>query len=409
MNAFKRSRYFYLFLADQQILDLQSFLAGQLRFSLQPQLTAVSVIAETESVLTMAEMSLLVQVPADRWISGAELATNEIDGYLALATKGLLLSTSDEDPFSRFRQREEHLAATQWNPNAAFYHFKAKQPREIGIVDEDAVIDVESLATHSEESFAKFVARNGPPPPPFNVRRETEEAAEPLELPRGASEGSFYEVLRNRRTSRAFDATKPMDSRDLATILYYSFGCHGYAQLSKDVVAIKRTSPSGGCMHPIEVYPLVLNVAAITPGLYHYDAFRHALRRLKQPKADDLAGTAIGILGGQSFAGSAHVLLIMTARFERNFWKYRNSVKTYGVVLMDAGHLSQTCYLLCSHLRIGAFFSAAINAPLVEQLLELNGITEGAIGVFGCGQMVAVPEEDLGLDFRPFTPRKTTI
>ncbi|NJL27223.1 MAG: putative peptide maturation dehydrogenase [Thermoanaerobaculia bacterium] len=410
MPAFKRSRYFHVYLADQQILDLESFLTGHLRFSVQQQLTAVSALTETESALSVPELQGLGRVPSDRWVPLAELTSAGIEPATleGLAARGLLLSSSDAPPLPALRQREERLASAQWDATAAFYHFKAKQPGVIGVTDGHTVVDLEDVAAHSEENFSAFVEKNGPPPSAFHRRARVTAEAPIFELPLAIHQGEFFDALRGRRTARAFDATRPLSSEELATILYFTFGCHGYARLSKDVVAIKRTSPSGGCMHPIEVYPLVLNVEGLPTGLYHYDTFQHALRRLEQPETSDLAKLAVEILAGQSFAGSAHVLLLMTARFERNFWKYRNNAKTYSVVLIDAGHLSQTCYLLCSHLGLGAFFSAAINAPVVERLLVLDGVTEGAIGVLGCGRPVTTTE-DYGLEFKPFEPGKTEL
>ena len=79
------------------------------------------------------------------------------------------------------------------------------------------------------------------------------------------------------------------------------------------------------------------------------------------------------------------VLFVLTARFHRSFWKYRKHAKAYGVVLMDAGHLSQTLYLICTELGLGAFVSAAINDRNIEEHLGLDGVEEGAIAVLGCG------------------------
>jgi nitroreductase len=70
---------------------------------------------------------------------------------------------------------------------------------------------------------------------------------------------------------------------------------------------------------------------------------------------------------------------------------------------MDAGHLSQTFYLVCTDLGLGAFVTAAINEVDVERALGIDGFGEGAIAILGCG----VPgPRDWRLDpvFEPFQP-----
>jgi hypothetical protein len=47
---------------------------------------------------------------------------------------------------------------------------------------------------------------------------------------------------------------------------------------------------------------------------------------------------------GQEYLASAHVSFVLTARFERGYWKYRRRDVGYAALLMDAGHLSQTLY-----------------------------------------------------------------
>ncbi len=97
----------------------------------------------------------------------------------------------------------------------------------------------------------------------------------------------------------------------------------------------------------------------------------------------------------------------MTSRFYRNFWKYRKHQKAYGVLLMDAAHLSQTFYLVCTELGLGSFITAAINSTNIEQKLGLDGFIEGAIAICGCGKPIQKNVIDPG--FRPYIPRETEL
>ena len=173
-------------------------------------------------------------------------------------------------------------------------------------------------------------------------------------------------------------------------------------------MGLHKTSPSGGALHPVEAYTLVLNVEGVKPGLYHYDVGRHELgliRRMDRGEAEDLAER---FTLGQKYFRSAHVLFILTGRFDRSFWKYRSDPKAYKVVHLDARHLSQTLYLVCAAIGLGAFFTGAVNDLNIEEALEIDGLEQGVIGIAGCGRpWQGTPA--LRLDPQPYVPRETEI
>jgi SagB-type dehydrogenase family enzyme len=118
--------------------------------------------------------------------------------------------------------------------------------------------------------------------------------------------------------------------------------------------------------------------------------------------SEEARDLAVGISAGQSYVGRMHVVVILTARFFRNQWKYRRNLHTYRVSIMDAAHLSQTFYLTATELGLGAFFSAAINAPMIEESLSINGYEEGALGLCGCGIKAGQGRGELPFD--PYLP-----
>ena len=246
---------------------------------------------------------------------------------------------------------------------------------------------------------------HGPAPPHFHRRSDRHSE---LELPLPEDEGPLVKLLHRRRTTRLFDTEQAMSLEHLAQITYHTYGCHGLAPLAPGVSGMRKTSPSGGALHPIEVYPLVVHVAGIEPGLYHYGVERHALDLLTPLEAADARRLADRFTSGQTYYASGHVLFILTARFERSFWKYRRSAKAYKVIQLDAGHLSQTLYLLATDLGLGAFFTGAVNDCDVEEALGIDGVREGVVGISGCGPALD-PGADLGLQVRPYRPRETEI
>ena len=88
-------------------------------------------------------------------------------------------------------------------------------------------------------------------------------------------------------------------------------------------MCIKRTSPSGGGLHPITAYPIIANVEGIAPGVYHYNAGDHSLALVSSLTTDEAHELATAFMSGQSYFGSAHVSFVLAARFYRNHWKYR--------------------------------------------------------------------------------------
>jgi SagB-type dehydrogenase family enzyme len=227
-------------------------------------------------------------------------------------------------------------------------------------------------------------------------------------LPIIKREGDLYEILLKRKTTRTFNAHAPMTLEELSVILYYVYGCHGYSPAILDIIGLKRTSPSGGGLHPTEVYPLVINVDGVHPGLYHYNMENHALEMIASLNHNEASELANEFTAGQSYPRWAGALFIMTARFYRNFWKYRKHQKTYSVLFMDAAHLSQTFYSVCTELGLGAFVSAAISSVNIEERLRLDGFREGAIAICGCGKPL---DENFNLEpkFFPYTPREMTL
>ena len=78
-------------------------------------------------------------------------------------------------------------------------------------------------------------------------------------------------------------------------------------------------------------------------------------------------------------------------------------------MLMDAAHLSQTLYLVCTELGLGAFVTGAINNQDIDEHLHVDGFGEGSIAVLGCGHLAAARRRDLEPEFVPYVPRVTLI
>jgi putative peptide maturation dehydrogenase len=270
-----------------------------------------------------------------------------------------------------------------------------------GSSDESSDRTYFQMMTQLSEQLRAVEHQFGPAPPHFY---EVSNAKDRRELPLPEQEGPLFDLLRRRKTVRLFDPDNPMTETELSTVLYFTFGCHGIAALTEGLVALRKTSPSGGALHPIEAYPVILNVRGWTPGLYHYNVQNHRMDLLRGLERPDGVRLVSKFTGGQSYFATAHVVFILTARFQRNFWKYRRAPRSFRVIQLDAGHLSQTMYLVCTAIGLGAFFTAAINDINIEEELGIEAVEQGVVGILGCGRTVST--YPLTFETIPYVPRE---
>jgi putative peptide maturation dehydrogenase len=195
----------------------------------------------------------------------------------------------------------------------------------------------------------------------------------------------FDELLAQRKTCRNFDGAAQLAAADLATMLHRVWGAIGTLELAPGAVAVKKNSPAGGGLHAVEAYLLVQRAEGLQPGFYHYLSLEHSLEPMELMTAEEAAAHAHRFVAGQNWFENVPVMVIMTARFDRLFWKYRRHTKAWRVVHLDVGHLSQTMYLSAADLGLGAFVTAAINDREVEKALKLRPMQEGAIAIVGFG------------------------
>ncbi len=396
MPRVRRTAYVLFHCQDQASPDLAQLLRGVAALVRRPQLYAISILTGAAHPIATEQIELVCSLPADRWVEAEAL---DDDTIRDLARKGVILSDEDVEELVALRARDELLASTGWNLYGALYHFMTRwSGLDFG---PGAEAELQAL---TPESIAGLVAAQGRPPDPFH---EVERPLAVRELPLVRPEGGLYRALAERKTSRAFDQAQPLTLEQLAVVLDQVWGCHGIGTIVDDLYVLKRTSPSGGGLHPVEVYPLVTNVEGVEPGLYHYRSRDHALELVKALEADEARALATRFVTGQWYFGAAQVSLVMTARFGRNHWKYWKHQKAYAAMLMDAAHLSQSLYLVAAELGLGAFVTAAINTADIEASLGLDGVSEGVLAVAGCG--VGLPETPLEPRFSPYVPRETVL
>jgi putative peptide maturation dehydrogenase len=324
--------------------------------------------------VTLAQLAVLAACDKEQpaALDGLIEAHDERD-VRALVDAGLLLPV-EADPQDDRAARDATMRDVAWWPPAAI----AQAHGGWDGIDIQARNEV-GLMLSSEQMVEAFGT-----PPRHEYRRA--DATLALAPPRRRE---FDALLAQRKTCRNFDPDAEVSAADLATMLHRVWGAIGTLELAPGAIAVKKNSPAGGGLHAVEAYVLVQRAEGLAPGLYHYLALEHALEPLRSLTKEEAADFAHRFVAGQNWFANVPVMVVMTARFDRLFWKYRRHTKAWRVVHLDVGHLSQTMYLSAADLGLGAFVTAAINDRLVEPTLGLKPMQEGAIAIVGFGPRAA--------------------
>lgn len=316
-----------------------------------------------------SEMALLGTLSPHQWVSSEKTKPYPRELVFGLLQKGLLVS--DGRTHAIHRQRDESLRSTHWWPAAALMQ---RLSRWSGL-DSAAAMETGGMAT-----AADLREKMGPPPTDSHSLTEPSNRV-PLARQPG---GDFDALLARRATCRNFDQTRPVSAAGLSHMLQRVLMAQAVVRVADDARFLKKNVPSGGGLHPTEAYLIVQNVDGIAPGIYHYHAADHALEPMAIDHAS-LSELARQALAGQHWFSDAPVMLVLTTRFARSFWKYRRHAKAYRATILDIGHISQTLYLSATELGMGAFVTSAINEMDIETWLGLDPMEEGVMAICGFG------------------------
>jgi putative peptide maturation dehydrogenase len=356
-------------------LDIAGLFSGAQAVRRRVRMVALAPHAGEEIDLDEAEVAALGRVGDTEWIAREALAASVPENVVdRLVAKGLFIGDGEAD--APMRERDETVRAVHWKPLSAVAHAFSRW-HEAG-VDEDVRIT-------RHRTLTELIAESGPPPPHV-TSRVAPERRQPLPAPRTTE---IDTILARRATCRNFDTEGTLDLARFGDVLKRVVGCQAEVEILPGTKALKKAHPSGGSLHPLEAYLVVQRVDGVAPGLYHYHVTTHALEPVATPDPAALRDFAMRSVAGQDFFADAHALVILTARFERTFWKYRSHPKAYRAIVLEAGHVSQNLYLAAAELQMGAFVTAAINEVDIEEMLGLDALRESPIAVLGFGPRAA--------------------
>jgi SagB-type dehydrogenase family enzyme len=194
---------------------------------------------------------------------------------------------------------------------------------------------------------------------------------------------SLWEAMEQRRSVRRY-AEKPITLNQLSTMIFFSYGEVAELNCGTYTVGL-RASPSAGALYPLDIYPLVLRVEGLEPGLYHYNVPDHALELLKTLKESNLSESLLTHIqpGDNHWIADASILFLITATFRRNQMKYGE--RGYRAILLDIGHLAQNTLLAATGLNLSSCPILGFCDDPINDLIGVDGVEESIMYVISIG------------------------
>jgi putative peptide maturation dehydrogenase len=377
-----------LFLEPREDLDIDwtSLFAGEGALGATMRWVALAPHLGEEVEVTLPEMAALGGIGFTLWQDRADCEERHGAEQVArLLQAGLLIGDdADDADGAAFRERDETLRSQHWRPLSAAAHMFSRWG------------DMRVDKGMQFPSFEELVDSYGTPPGPA-IERCADGQAIMLPPPERAR---LDDTLFQRYTGRNFDGAAVLPMATASRLLQRAFGSQGEREMAPDAFVLKKLSPSAGGLHPTEVYVMAQRVEGVAPGLYHYHPVRHALEPLAAMDTAQTAELAMRMVADQDWFVDAPMMIVLAARVERNFWKYRNHAKAYRALLLDAGHLSQTFYLLATEAGMPAFVTAAVNEVDIERALGLDPLKDMVVAVCGCG-MASGAQDTVEMRYQP--------
>jgi SagB-type dehydrogenase family enzyme len=246
-----------------------------------------------------------------------------------------------------------------WNPAVGFFH---SATRNVTFASLEA-----SRARQHEHAAAwpgcRYVPSN----------------ATPRRLPWPHTRSAVSRILLERRSWRRFTHGM-IRLQDLSTLLWLTGGIQKWARTSFGEFALK-TSPSGGALHPIELYVLARRVRGLKAGFYHYSGAEHRLHLVKEHQT---ARAVVHYLPQQPWFEPSCAVLFLVAHYQRCLWRYTYA-RAYRAPFIEAGHLAQTFCLEATALGLAPFVSMALADANVEREIGADGVSRAVLYAAGVG------------------------
>jgi SagB-type dehydrogenase family enzyme len=211
-----------------------------------------------------------------------------------------------------------------------------------------------------------------PRPPQF----KTYASGEVRELPR---EIVRSEVPVGDALGPPSSSSRTPDLRVLGTVLFLSAG----VVRSRDFAGVTehyRAAGSSGNRFPLELYVAIGESGELDPGLYHYGALEHALRRIADGDVRAIIASALAV------EAPASAYIVVTGVPWRAGWRYEE--RAFRNLYRDAGTmLSQLVAVAGAH-GLGPRAHLGFVDRAIDELLGVDRADEFSLAVVGIGSHV---------------------
>lgn len=198
------------------------------------------------------------------------------------------------------------------------------------------------------------------------------------------------QTLLPKPTNRKFDLLKSLMKResyrdftggkvsfsDLSDLIYYSAGMK---KILRNDLSEKRMYPSAGGRYPLEIYIFAFNVDGLNEGIYHYHFKTHSLENILLESIYEQTMQQFQ----QLWIKRSGLLVVITSIFDRSEMKYGD--RAYRHILTEYGHVAQNLYLVGNSLDLGVCSIGGFSDDGLNEVLDIDGITESVIGVVAIG------------------------
>ncbi|MEN8905526.1 MAG: SagB family peptide dehydrogenase, partial [Clostridiales bacterium] len=192
---------------------------------------------------------------------------------------------------------------------------------------------------------------------------------------------NFFDVLEKRFSSRKY-SNMPIKINEISDFLFLT---SRVKEIKEDYHCeiTKRPYPNGGSLYELELYLTILNCRELKNGLYYYNPKKHSLIFIN--KININTEKMITFAQNASKCKNFHVLITITARFQRVMWKYESI--SYSLILKNTGVLLQNLSLAATSLNLGSCIIGAGDLDTLSNEIGEKFYNESAVGEIILGKI----------------------